>query len=146
MTLGAPLVRDQDPIVRNAGNLLLAMAISGNVVPQALGEDLLRLDQDLIEIEIAQGKPGRAAVAYYNFGEHLGSFGQHHLALAAYTAAAHYDPRYSDFDYFQRDLGEVHLHLGDYEAAASAYQKALQRGGDPSQLVPFLADSLMLSG
>lgn len=146
MTLGAPLVRDPDPFVRNAGNLLLAMAISGNVVPQAVGEELLRVDHDLIELEIAQDKPLRAAVAYYNFGEHLASFGQHHLALAAYTAAAHYDPRYSDFDYFHRDLGCAHRHLGDYGAAASAYQTALQRGGDPSQIVPLLADSLLLSG
>ncbi|MYW92868.1 DUF4365 domain-containing protein [Amycolatopsis rubida] len=146
ITLSAPFLRDPDPDVRDTGSLLLATAITGDMVSQAVAEDLLQLDQELIEIELAQDERRRAALAYSNFGEHLGSAGMYELALAAYAACAHYDPRYLEFDHYHRQLGDLHRNLDQDEAAVSAYRTALQCGANPRHIVPLLADSLMRSG
>jgi tetratricopeptide (TPR) repeat protein len=111
-----------------------------------VSEDLLGLMHDLIEIEIAQDRHVRAATAYYNFGQRLGALGRHELALAAYRAAAEHNAGYLEQDYYNRELGGLHHLLRDHAAAASAYRRALQHGGDPAQLAPLLADSLLLSG
>lgn len=146
ITLGGPFLHDPDPSVRDAGNLILATAITGNMVTRSVAEDLLQLDQELIEIEIAQDERRRAALAYKNFGEHLGSAGMYEFALAAYAACADYYPQYSNFDHYHRELGDLHRNLGQDEAAVSAYRNALKHGGDPLHIVPRLADSLMRSG
>ena len=70
----------------------------------------------------------------------------HQGALELLREGAEHDPRYATDPVYLRHLGGTEWELEEYVDSAAHYQKALDRGYDPHELRPLLADSLLYAG
>lgn len=91
------------------------------------------------------GHPEEARLAF-NLGGLYRARREFSDAAEMYELAQRRSPRYRDDPLLLRHLGAAQWELGDYNASAETYQRALARGFDPFELKPLLADSLMLAG
>lgn len=98
------------------------------------------------EMEKDSHNPRRAGRAHYNLGQTLHALGRTEEALDELELALRHDPGYADRDYFFRERGGWRWTVGEYAGAAEDYAIALQKGGQPGELLPLRADALMWDG
>jgi tetratricopeptide (TPR) repeat protein len=110
-------------------------------------KELRELMQLLIDKAEESGNKHLVSAMHYNSGNHLRGQGWPHQkdAFKEYRLAAKWDPGYRKRPYFWKEIGGVLHGLSRFRSAATAYQRAIELGGDVS-CYALRADSLMYSG
>lgn len=116
----------------------------GDVSEEAFGEYSTNVRRALDEDD--SGERWQNGRRLYNLGHLHKARRDHEGALELLRKAAEHDPRYATDPGYLRDLGATEWELEEYMGSAAHYQEALNRGYDPHELRPLLADSLMYAG
>lgn len=147
LALAIPLLRSADAGLRDVGELYLYDALPGLSREELRGErELLPALRAHADLERGSGDPARAGRADNALAEVLYRADEFPEALQRLDAAAALHPEFLRDRLFRRRRAGVRWDLGLHDEAAEDYRVALELGGDPGELEPLLADSLMHAG
>lgn len=147
LALAIPLLRSADAGLRDVGGLYLYDALPGVSREELRDEpELLAALRAHADLERGGGDPARAGRAANALTEVLYRADEFPEALQRLDLAATLHPEFLQDRSFRRRRAGVRWDLGWHDEAAEDYRAALELGGDPDELEPVLADSLMHAG